>query len=441
MIPVNSILAVAVLLFVSAPGPVTTPTAQAPPRSAHPAAVTAGIAVRATLDPAVAEAGQPVVQSVVATNTGLTPLLDVRVTSDVAGSCLREVPLLLGGATASLSCRGPASASRTATATATGTDVFGGRHTATATDALRVLHPGLAVGASASPAQDVPGEAVGFPVVLHNSGDAPLSGLALTGAGAACPAAPPSLAAGASATVRCTTTARGTASARFTATGHDELGTPVSASATAGYTVLHPALALTVTAPPGDVGYGASVPVTVRVRNTGEVGLTDVRVTGTPAACARTLAALPVGGESQYTCTLTVTGPTTVDLTASAVPAPGGSAVGAGLAVTGLATLRLTPGAPPTSTTPPPPGRPAPPAPPASSSTAPPPLQAAQPPPPAPPSPGDPAPAAPHRRLVPPPAKGPLKTAPATTAAVIGVLGVLVMTVTVGAFTSAARPR
>jgi hypothetical protein len=439
MIPLNSILAVAVLLFVSTPGPATTPTADSPTRSAQAPHALAGVSIHASLDHPVVEAGALVTQSVVAQNTGITPLLAVRVASDVAGSCVKVVPLLSAGDTVSLSCRGPASASGTATATVRGLDLFGGSHSAQAGDPLRVLHPGMAMTASASPAQDVPGEQVGFPVVLRNTGDAPLSGLALTGQGASCPAAPAALAAGASATVRCTSTAESSATARFTAAGHDELGAPVGGTASAAYTVLKPGLVLTVSAPPGPVAPGAAVPVTVGLRNTGQVELTDVRVSGNPAACDRTIASLAVGASTQYTCTVTVTERTTIALTATGLPEIGGVSVSTTLAVTDQGTLQLEPGQSPTTPPPALQGAPVPPSPPAgSSSTPPPPVQAIQAPPP-PPGASTPGPA--HPRLVPAAAKGPLKTAPAATAAVIGVLGVLVMTVSVGAFTAAGKPR
>ena len=73
------------------------------------------------------------------------------------------------------------------------------------------------------------------------------------------------------------------------ATALDELGAPVTASTNVPYRVVRADLAIDVAIPPGPVAPGDPVTLTVRVRNTGDVPMIDLAVTGEPAACGQFL--------------------------------------------------------------------------------------------------------------------------------------------------------
>jgi hypothetical protein len=227
-------------------------------------------------------------------------------------------------------------------------------------------------------------------------------------------------------------------SVTFAAAGHDELGETVGASASAEFTVVHPSLDLVVTGPDRPVAPGGTATVTVRLRNTSTIAIADIRVTGTPAACERTVGTLDAGADAVYTCLVTVTGPTTIALTVLGLPVIGGTVVTtSGYQVTQTTTLRLAAAPPPPTTTTRPPPPPPTTTPPRVVPTTPPARSAVVPPPPPPTTTPPPPPV--HKAALDEKA-GPLHS-PATTAAVIAVLGVLVMTVSVGALGAASRPK
>jgi hypothetical protein len=187
-----------------------------------------------------------------------------------------------------------------------------------------------------------------------------------------------------------------------TATALDELGASVTATTTVPYRVVRADLAIEVAIPPGPVAPGDAVTLTVRVRNTGDVPMIDLAVTGEPAGCGRALPDLAPGAATVHTCRIVVDGPMVVALAVSGTPALPGRPSGATSTVRRTATVALAPGNPrPDDVSPvPEPQSPQPPA---------------------------------HAVAD----EGPLRS-PATPA-VIAVLGVLVMTVSLGGLSSATR--
>ncbi|MBB4912271.1 hypothetical protein [Actinophytocola algeriensis] len=365
-----------------------------------------GIALVTDVDRPVAHAGEAITQRAVVTNTGGVPLHGTSVTFGLDPACAKDVGPLGPGEHAEVACTGPA-VTGALTASAAATDPAGGALTATATTTTRVIRPALALRIGTPHDVVLAGEVVTHRVVVTNSGDAALSSVRLAGLGCAGEVAA-TLIPGSSATTDCLTPAT---TAPVTATALDELGAPVTATTGVPYRIVRADLDIDVTVPPGPIAPGDVVTLTVRVRNTGDVTLTDLVVTGEPAECGRPLPDLAPGAATVYTCRLVVDGPVTVALVVSGTPALPGRPTGAVAAVHRTTTVAVAPGNPL----------------PDIASRA--------------PEPATPAPA-----RVPAPASvpeheladgGPLRSP--LTPAVIAVLGVLVMTVSLGGLSSAAR--
>lgn len=445
MVPVKPIVAVAMLLVLSTPvsaSPARHTAVPAWPTTAHTLPLHHnGMTLTTTISGPVAHPGDHEVQTSVVTNTGYLPITEARVTTDLASDCVRTIPWLPPHSSRTVTCSGTAGdADQTITAAVRGTLVFGRVVSAQSSTTVRVIHPAIEVHASAAPETTVPGQRIDYTVGVTNGGDTTVSGLALVAAAATgCegPLAP--LSAGEATTVRCSVTAGQQGdSVTFAAAGHDELGETVGASASAEFTVVHPSLDLVVTGPDRPVAPGGTATVTVRLRNTSTIAIADIRVTGTPAACERTVGTLDAGADAVYTCLVTVTGPTTIALTVLGLPVIGGTVVTtSGYQVTQTTTLRLAAAPPPPTTTTRPPPPPPTTTPPRVVPTTPPARSAVVPPPPPPTTTPPPPPV--HKAALDEKA-GPLHS-PATTAAVIAVLGVLVMTVSVGALGAASRPK
>ncbi len=346
-------------------------------------------------DRPVTRPGETITQRTVLTNTGGVPLHEVVVT--VGLGCRRAAGVLAPGARVELSCSGAAGGTLVASATAT--DAAGGAHAATATAATRVIRPAITVRVDAPGPVVLTGQPVGHLVTVTNSGDAPLSSVRLDGLGCATVVAA-TLAPGATTTSGCTAPPT---LAPVTATALDELGERVTASSRASYRIVHAELSLDIVVPLGPVAPGDAMTLTIRVRNTGDLALTNIVVTGEPAACRRFVPRLEAGAVAVYTCRVVVTGPMTVTLTVSGEPGLAGP-----VTVRRTATVLLAP------RTEEPVAAPAP----------------------APPAPEPVPPAEPKRELS---HQGPLRSP--VTPAIIAVLGVLVMTVSLGGLSVAGRRR
>lgn len=348
-----------------------------------------GLAVTTTVDPPVAHDGDPVTQHAVVANTGAVPLRGIDVAFGQNAACGRMIDLAVGE-TAELTCAGAGG-----TVSAAATDPAGGPLTATATAAARVIHPRLDLAVTTPRDVVFTGEQVDHRVTLTNSGDTPLSSVRVPGCGEVAGL----LAPGVAVTATCT----GPATADpVAASAVDELDAPVTASAPVPYRIVAVDLAIEVVVPDGPIEPGDSVTLTVRVRNDSGIALTDLEVTGDPAACHRIIPELAAGASTVHTCRVVVSGPTVVALTVSGVPAvPGAPAV-----VVHSQPHTLTPEARPANV-----------------------------PPAVPEAPETQAPQAPQVDTQ----AGPLRE-PATPA-VIAVLGVMVMTVSVGGLATAVRRR
>jgi hypothetical protein len=271
-----------------------------------------GIALHTMVDRPVTHPGETITQQAVVSNPGGVPLHHVVVTSGFG--CRRLVGSLAPGTHAELTCSGPGG--RALVASAGATDAAGDTHAATATAATRVIHPALTAHVDTRQPVVLTGQPFAHRVTVTNSGDAPLSSVRLRGLGCDQVVAA-TLAPAATATTDCTTPPT---LARVTATAVDELGATVTADARASYRIVHADLALDLVLPEGQATPGDSITLTVRVRNTGDVAFTNVAVTGEPAECHRFLPRLEPGATAVHTCRVVVTGPTTVALTVSGVP-------------------------------------------------------------------------------------------------------------------------
>ncbi|MFC4857161.1 hypothetical protein [Actinophytocola glycyrrhizae] len=356
-----------------------------------------GIALHTSVDRPVTHEGEDVTQRSVVTNTGGVPLHDVVVASDLG--CRRVVGPLAPGAHAELVCTGPGG--RTLAASASATDAAGGTHAATATAATRVIRPALTVRVGTPKPVVLIGKPVTHRVTVTNSGDAPVSSVRLRGLGCDRVVATV-LAPAATATADCTAPP---ALVPVTATAVDELGAPVTARARASYRIVRVGLALEIVVPEHPVAPGGTTTLTIRVRNTGDVAFTNVAVTGEPAACHRFLPRLEPGATAVHTCRVVVTGPATVTLTVTGVPDVSTAVVGP-VPVSSTAEVRLAPEVAEAAAAP--------------GTVRPPPAAVPEP--------------EPEHELA---QQGPLRSP--VTPAVIAVLGVLVMTVSLGGLSTAAR--
>ncbi|GAA4847640.1 hypothetical protein GCM10025787_32580 [Saccharopolyspora rosea] len=255
--------------------------------------------------------------------------------------------------------------------------------------------PALSVRTEAEPPAARPGEAVTQKAVVTNSGDVPLTGIVVELAAGACRRPVDRLDPGLNVAVSCdgvTTPPDGRLVARVHGRSPD--GEDVAAEASGRIRLLPPpraAVALEV----GEIRQApgaryAEVPVTVR--NISPVALDGVVVSGEPPACRREFGRLDPWREVSYRCR--VGAGRSVDLAVTAFPVVGGAVRDTAHAVRAAAHASAPPPAPPQV-------RPA-----------------------------------PRQERSEPTA---VREQPERTAAIIAILGVLVMTVSVGALSSATR--
>ena len=178
--------------------------------------------------------------------------------------------------------------------------------TAAAEVPVDVIHPAVTVTDDAAPAQVREGDTVTFSIVVANTGDVPLTDVSLVDSRTpACAQTIGTLPPGASQRHSCKVNA-GTDNfvSSATATGTDPTNRQVSATDDAAYTVLHPGLSVTKDAKPAMVREGDDVTFTITVTNTGDVPLTEVKVTDEPA-CAKAFDKLEAREAQKYDCTTT----------------------------------------------------------------------------------------------------------------------------------------
>lgn len=277
------------------------------------------VKVTKTADKPVYRDGDTVTFTIAVTNTGDTPLQGIEVTDPKTPACARK-----------LDAPGPYTCTATAplpdnvnTAQVTAADRLGKQVTTSADAHVKVIHPALAVTEEARPSTVRQGDKVSLTVKVRNTGDAPLT--VASARDDACAKDFGMLLAGQEGTYQCERTA-GAKGETITATvtGIDETRRPVTASASATYTVIHPGISVVVTTggpyQPGDV-----VKFLVSLRDTGDSALTEIVVTDPIAPdCARTLTEL-----KDYECTMVAPNDDVTNLVTVTAKPPVGPAVNA----------------------------------------------------------------------------------------------------------------
>ncbi|WP_211226888.1 DUF7507 domain-containing protein [Amycolatopsis benzoatilytica] len=274
----------------------------------HPA-----LAVTAVSSPRQVREGDRVTFTVTVRNAGDVPLDAVAVADDRVPGCVRTFGTMVPGDVQTYKCEQLAPAEdATNTVVATGKDQLGTVQRATADARIDVLHPALALTAAAAPAQVREGDQVTFTITVRNSGDAELHDVALADDRLPdCARQLGTLGAQGNQTVTCKTTAGAQGFTNdLTATGTDSTRRPVSATASASFTVQHPAVSLSATAQNGPFREGDSVPMRIVVTNTGDVPLAGLAVTTLARAegCAQHQDGLAPRATWTFDCTTTAPG-------------------------------------------------------------------------------------------------------------------------------------
>lgn len=141
------------------------------------------LSVTKSVDPGVYVEGQTVTWQLTVTNTGDVPVDGVTVDDDAVASCDRVDPgfgTLAPGATETWTCTSTApSDDLTNTVAAQGTDPLGRGVGDTAAATAQVIHPALSITKTASDAVVSTGQEVTFTLLLANTGDVALTGVAV----------------------------------------------------------------------------------------------------------------------------------------------------------------------------------------------------------------------------------------------------------------------
>nr|WP_206784399.1 DUF11 domain-containing protein [Amycolatopsis sp. MtRt-6] len=272
--------------------------------SATVTVITPALALTAAAASAIARAGDPITFTMTVANAGDAPLTEVAVT-DGLPACAKAIGALAPGGTVTYTCTAPAPPDDLATtATATGKDQLGRTVKVTDDATVDVIHPAVSLAVRATPAQVREGDTVTWTITAANTGDVPLTEVAVADDQVpACAKRLGALQPGAQQEYTCTTTAGATGiTNKPTATATDPTARPVTSAAEAAFTVQHPAVAVTAEATGGPFREGDKVPFRITLRNTGDVPLTGLRVSDTQATAARALggpAAGPAGAGGQ----------------------------------------------------------------------------------------------------------------------------------------------
>ncbi|CAM3484409.1 DUF11 domain-containing protein [Kibdelosporangium persicum] len=284
--------------------------------------------VSTSMDKDVAHPGDHVTQSVMVTNTGSAPAVDIRVQAGIGSACEQDIARLEAGQQATYSCTRPAPEDDVKPAAqVTGRSLIDDRLAGSATTFLEVLRPGITVTKTAVPDIVLSGQTVGYTIELRNTGDTALSGVTVDDKQVqACDRADAgTLASGQSETLRCSVNAGDDGfTNEVTVSGTDRAGKKVSANANATFTVIHPRIEFTVRPNTRAARAGETVTFTVTLRNPTSLPLRAVKVTGTPAACARDIGELAPQQTVEYSCSVVMRQRFTTSLTVTATPVVSG---------------------------------------------------------------------------------------------------------------------
>jgi uncharacterized repeat protein (TIGR01451 family) len=173
------------------------------------------------------------------------------------------------------------------------------------------MHPAVAIDKSVSPSVVLAGTQVTYTITVTNTGDVPLSDVAVADPLApSCAATVGALGVGAVHQYTCTATINEDTLNVATVTAKDPQGTPLAPkNDDAWVDVIAPAVAITKSVDKPVVTSGTQVTWSVDVHNTGDVTLYDVAVTDPQAPeCATVIGTLAAGAHAPLiTCTATIT--------------------------------------------------------------------------------------------------------------------------------------
>lgn len=265
--------------------------------------------------------GTEVTYDFLVTNTGDVTLYEVSVVDDKLGT-IGIIPMLLPGASETLSASAVLNVSTTNTVVATGTDEYG--HEVSDEDTVRVpvYDPSILLEKTAAPTTILSGEDVTYTFKVTNTGDITLTDVEVTDDKLGFIGTIPSLAPGAFDEISTTvpidvdTVNVGTAVGTYGDPGSDFGGT-VSDDDDAAVNVIAPSIDVQKSAAPSPVISGTTVTYTYVVTNTGDVTLYDVVVTDDQLGQIGVIDELAVGASETLTKDAVLTETTTNVVTAT----------------------------------------------------------------------------------------------------------------------------
>lgn len=271
------------------------------------------VSIRQTTDEGQVRASQPIHYHLTVANTGDTPLTGVTVTDDAVADCAGPVGALGVGQQVVIDC----TYSPTFAEVGTFTNVAWvdsdqtPANDSNATSTTITASPDMSVSKAADERTVVEGQAIHYHVTVTNTGDIPLTGVAVTDAGApGCGGPVADIPVGDDAVVDCTYTTTGADGA---ARLHSNQASADSNETTAKTTnivttIVEPRLTVVKTADESSVVAGEDIDYHLTLTNTSDAPLTDIVVTDPNAPdCNGPVADLAPGQHVTVDCTYTTT--------------------------------------------------------------------------------------------------------------------------------------
>ncbi|MEV4312376.1 hypothetical protein [Actinocrispum sp. NPDC049592] len=269
--------------------------------------------------------GDDVTQSVLITNTGGAPAVDVRATESLGPACDQNVGRIEAGKSVTVTCTRAAGAQDFGlTAKVTGQSLVGDPLSDESETAVVVIDPAITVTKSASPTTVLNGQTVNYDISVRNTGNTALSQVSVDDKQIDnCDRGDlGTLYVNQIVTVNCSVVAGDYGfTNNVTVSGTDKIGKRVTADAHAAFAVVAPKIEFTVTPSTHAARTGDVVTFTISLKNPTRITLSSVRVDGTPTACARPIGTLAPGQEVVYYCDVRITGRLTTNLSVTATPA------------------------------------------------------------------------------------------------------------------------
>lgn len=286
--------------------------------------ISPGLSIEKSVDKPVVLSGTDVTWTVTVKNTGDVDLTNVTVTDPNATDCARTIGNLPKNADpVVITCSANITEDTVNTATVTGVDplqnVVG---PAAASASVDVIHPALVIEKSVDKPIVLSGTTVTWTVMVHNTGDADLTGVAVTDPdNTDCNTTIGALAAGQSyGPITCSEPITEATSNTANVAGTDPLGNVLNDQDTAWVNVIAPGISITKSVDKPLVLAGTLVTWTISVTNTGDTTLFNVNVTDPVAPeCATVIESLGAGETAgPITCTSTITADTVNTATVTA---------------------------------------------------------------------------------------------------------------------------